>query len=92
MCYKFRVGHFEAIRMAPNVHTPGKAVALPPPFLFGAALLVSVTSRTARSAGTSPARAVSVAASAVLAAVGVALSAIVTWLFLRARTPISPSA
>ena len=30
MCYRFGVGHFEAIRMAPNVHTPGKAVALQP--------------------------------------------------------------
>jgi protein-S-isoprenylcysteine O-methyltransferase Ste14/GNAT superfamily N-acetyltransferase len=69
---------------------PGKAVAVPPPFLFGAALVGGwIAHRTLGWPVPLP-RAASIAAGAVLAAAGVALSAIVTWLFVRARTPISP--
>ena len=69
LCYKFRVGHFEAIRMAPNVHTPGKAVALPPPFLFGAALLIGYLAHSALGWHFSAARAVSVLAAVSLTAI-----------------------
>jgi protein-S-isoprenylcysteine O-methyltransferase Ste14 len=67
-----------------------KAVAIPPPFFYGAALLVGLLAHRALAWHIPVPRAVSIAAGAVLAVIGLALSAIVTWLFVRARTPISP--
>lgn len=58
--------------------------------MFGAALLVGFLANRALGWRVPVPRVASIGAGAVLAAVGVALSAIVTWLFLRARTPISP--
>lgn len=67
-----------------------KAVAIPPPFLFGAALLVGFFIHRALGMHIAVPRVVSIAAGGLLACAGIALSAVVTWLFLRARTPISP--
>ena len=67
-----------------------KAVAVPPPFFFGAALLAGLLMHRALGWHIPVARGLSIAAGAVLAGVGVALSAIVTWQFVRAKTPISP--
>jgi protein-S-isoprenylcysteine O-methyltransferase Ste14 len=68
----------------------GKAVAVLPPFFFCAALLVGFLAHRALGLHVPIRRVASIGIGAVLAAVGLALSAIVTWLFLRARTPISP--
>ena len=67
-----------------------KAVAVPPPFLFGAALLTGFFIHRALGMHIAVPRAVAIAAGGVLACAGIALSVAVTWLFLRARTPISP--
>lgn len=73
-----------------NAESRGKAVAVPPPFLFGAALLIGFLMHRALGWHIPVPRSVSIVVGAVLAGVGIALSAMVTWLFLRARTPISP--
>src|SRR5262249_39782233 len=68
----------------------GKAVAVPPPFYFGAALLVGFLAHRVLDWHVPVPRVASIVTGALLAAVGVALSALATWQFLRARTPISP--
>lgn len=66
------------------------AVALPPPILFGMAILAGWLAHRALGAHLPLPRAAATSAGIVLVVLGATLSAIVTFLFLRARTPISP--
>jgi protein-S-isoprenylcysteine O-methyltransferase Ste14 len=65
-------------------------VAVPPPLYFGGALLGGFVAHRALGWHLPLPRIWSMAAGAALSAAGVALSAAVTGLFLRAGTPISP--
>ncbi|HYV64883.1 MAG TPA: isoprenylcysteine carboxylmethyltransferase family protein [Myxococcales bacterium] len=68
----------------------GKAVALPPPFLFGTAIFAGYLVHRTLGWRFAVPRGVAIALGIGLAGVGIPLSAMVAWLFVRARTPISP--